>query len=128
MNRSAEQTNRPRTASRFTRFVCPALRFIPHEPRRKDTHFLSVQDSLGYATAVGLLTLTFRYHKIYYHARNSSQSPTFKFNKQKKKLYLFISSISIIVSEEGGGGGGGNGSQRQKNEYKCALVAQKYTI
>ena len=35
MNRSAEQTNRPRTASRFTRFVCPALRFIRHEPRKK---------------------------------------------------------------------------------------------
>ena len=42
MNRSAEQTNRPRTASRFTRFVCPALRFIPHEPRKKDTHFLNI--------------------------------------------------------------------------------------
>ena len=42
MNRSAEQTNRPRTASRFTRFVCPALRFIPHEPRKKDTHSLSI--------------------------------------------------------------------------------------
>ena len=41
MNRSAEQTNRPRTASRFTRFVCPALRFIPHEPRKKDTHSLN---------------------------------------------------------------------------------------
>ena len=40
MNRSAEQTNHPRTASRFTRFVCPALRFIPHEPRKKDTHSL----------------------------------------------------------------------------------------
>ena len=35
MNRSAEQTNRSRTASRFTRFVCPVLRFIPHEPRKK---------------------------------------------------------------------------------------------
>ena len=35
MNRSAEQTNHSRTASRFTRFVCPALRFIPHEPRKK---------------------------------------------------------------------------------------------
>ena len=23
-----------------TRFVCPALRFIPHEPRKKDTHSL----------------------------------------------------------------------------------------
>ena len=42
MNRSAEQTNRTRTASRFTRFVCPALRFIPHEPRKKDTHSLIV--------------------------------------------------------------------------------------
>ena len=41
MNRSAEQTNRPRTALRFTRFVCPALRFIPHEPRKKDTHSLN---------------------------------------------------------------------------------------
>ena len=41
MNRIAEQTNRPRTASRFTRFVCPALRFIPHEPRKKDTHSLN---------------------------------------------------------------------------------------
>ena len=40
MNRSAEQTNRSRTASRFTRFVCPALRFIPREPRKKDTHSL----------------------------------------------------------------------------------------
>ena len=40
MNRRAEQTNRTRTASRFTRFVCPALRFIPHEPRKKDTHSL----------------------------------------------------------------------------------------
>ena len=41
MNRSAEQTNRPRTALRFTRFVCPVLRFIPHEPRKKDTHSLN---------------------------------------------------------------------------------------
>ena len=41
MNRSAEQTNRSRTALRFTRFVCPALRFIPHEPRKKDTHSLN---------------------------------------------------------------------------------------
>ena len=41
MNRSAEQTNRLRTTSRFTRFVCPALRFIPHEPRKKDTHSLN---------------------------------------------------------------------------------------
>ena len=41
MNRSAEQTNRSRTASRFTRFVCPALRIIPHELRKKDTHSLN---------------------------------------------------------------------------------------
>ena len=44
MNRSAEQTNLPRTASRFTRFVCPALRFIPHEPRKKDTHSLNIEN------------------------------------------------------------------------------------
>ena len=43
MNRSAEQTNRTRTASRFTRFVCSALRFISHEPRKKDTHSLYLQ-------------------------------------------------------------------------------------
>ena len=48
MNRSAEQTNRPRTASRFTRFVCPALRFIPHEPRKKDTHSLNDELDLPY--------------------------------------------------------------------------------
>ena len=35
INRSAEQTNHTRTASRFTRFVRSALRFIPHEPRKK---------------------------------------------------------------------------------------------
>ena len=43
MNRSAEQTNRTRTASRFTRFVCSAMRFISHEPRKKDTHSLYLQ-------------------------------------------------------------------------------------
>ena len=42
MNRSAEQTNRLRTASMFTRFVCPVLRFIPHEPRKKYTHSLKL--------------------------------------------------------------------------------------
>ena len=45
MNRSAEQTNRVNcdlffSASRFTRFVCSALRFISNEPRKKDTHSL----------------------------------------------------------------------------------------
>ena len=40
MNRSAEQTNPTRTASRFTRLVCSALQFISHEPRKKDTHSL----------------------------------------------------------------------------------------
>ena len=44
MNRSAEQTNRTRTASRFTRFVCSALRFISHEPRKKDTHSLNTAE------------------------------------------------------------------------------------
>ena len=40
MNRSAEQTNHPRTASRFTRFVCSRYDSYPHEPRKKDTHSL----------------------------------------------------------------------------------------
>ena len=48
MNRSAEQTNRTRTASRFTRFVCSALRFISHEPRKKDTHSLITRPALQY--------------------------------------------------------------------------------
>ena len=38
MNRSAEQTNRVNR----TRFVCSALRFISHEPRKKDTHSLNI--------------------------------------------------------------------------------------
>ena len=42
MNRSAEQTNHPRTASRFTRFVCSRYDSYPHEPRKKDTHSLLV--------------------------------------------------------------------------------------
>ena len=41
MNRSAEQTNHPRTASRFTRFVCPALRFIPPWTQKKRHSFLN---------------------------------------------------------------------------------------
>ena len=40
MNRSAEQTNHSRTASRFTRFVCPALRFIPPWTQKKRHSFL----------------------------------------------------------------------------------------
>ena len=55
MNRSAEQTNRPRTASRFTRFVCPVLRFIPHEPRKKDTH--SLIEHVNYIIRKALTTL-----------------------------------------------------------------------
>ena len=35
--------NKEWVSSRFTRFVCPALRFIPHEPRKKkDTHSLNI--------------------------------------------------------------------------------------
>ena len=41
MNQSAEQTNRMRTASQFTKFVCPRLEFITHEPRKK-TLFLKL--------------------------------------------------------------------------------------
>ena len=39
MNRSAEQTNhRVNREAVLVRFVCSALRFISHEPRKKDTH------------------------------------------------------------------------------------------
>ena len=35
MNRSAEQTNRMNREAVLVRFVCSALRFISHEPRKK---------------------------------------------------------------------------------------------
>ena len=35
MNRSAGQTNRVNHEAVLERFVCSALRFIPHEPRKK---------------------------------------------------------------------------------------------
>ena len=37
MNRSAEQTNRVNREVVLVRFVCSALRFISHEPRKKKT-------------------------------------------------------------------------------------------
>ena len=43
MNRSAGQTNRVNREAVLVRFVCSALRFIPHEPRKKDTHSLYLQ-------------------------------------------------------------------------------------
>ena len=62
MNHSAEQTNRPRTASWFTRFVCPALRFISHEPRKKYTHSLIVYGNIHctcwYIVPSGLYNVT----------------------------------------------------------------------
>ena len=35
-NRSAEQTNRVNREAILVQFVCSALRFISHEPRKKD--------------------------------------------------------------------------------------------
>ena len=45
MNRSAEQTNRVNQEKKIAvhAFVCSALRFISHEPRKKDTHSLYLQ-------------------------------------------------------------------------------------
>ena len=43
MNRSAGQTNRVNCEAVLGRFVCSALRFIPHEPRKKDTYSLYLQ-------------------------------------------------------------------------------------
>ena len=37
MNRSKGQTNRVNREAVLGRFVCSALRFIPHEPRKKKT-------------------------------------------------------------------------------------------
>ena len=43
MNRTAGQTNCENREAFLGRFVCSALRFIPHEPRKKDTHSLYFQ-------------------------------------------------------------------------------------
>ena len=43
MNRSVGQTNCVNREAVLGRFVCSALRFIPHEPREKDTHSLYLQ-------------------------------------------------------------------------------------
>ena len=40
---SVEQTNRVVREAVLERFVCSALRFISHEPRKKDTHSLYLQ-------------------------------------------------------------------------------------
>ena len=41
-------------SKRFTRFVCSALRFIPHEPRKKDTHSLIMHPCRLFDVAVTL--------------------------------------------------------------------------
>ena len=43
MNRSAEKTNRVNCEAVLRRFVCSALRFISHEPKKKTTHSLYLQ-------------------------------------------------------------------------------------
>ena len=43
MNRRTVQTNRMNREAALVRFVCSALRFIPHEPRKEDTHSLYLQ-------------------------------------------------------------------------------------
>ena len=83
MNRSAEQTNRPRTASRFTRFVCPVLRFIPHEPRKKDTHSLNIANLfINITTSVTNITNSFSniYNGIIFPSLNPAK--IFQFNSR----------------------------------------------
>ena len=45
MNRSVGQTNHMNHEAILGRFICSALQFIPHEPRKKfkDTHSLYLQ-------------------------------------------------------------------------------------
>ena len=45
MNQSAEKTNRPRTASRFSDLFAPRSNFFAHEPRKKDIHSLIKQEA-----------------------------------------------------------------------------------
>ena len=71
MNRSAEQTNRPRTTSQFTRFVCSTFRFIPHEPRKKHTHSLinyAMYNSIPASFCISFLSdIESHYH--FYHTK-----------------------------------------------------------
>ena len=73
MNRSAEQTNRVNREAVLVRFVCSALRFIFHEPRKKDTHSLYLQ------------CLQQRFLLNF-----SEQSKKFKFPSEIRNLTLFL--------------------------------------
>ena len=59
MNRSAEQTNLPRTASRFTRFVCPALQFIPHKPRKRHSFLIWIAYLIDYKSCINYDSISF---------------------------------------------------------------------
>ena len=72
MNRSAEQTNRVNREAVLVRFVCSTLRFISHEPRKKDTHSLYLQCLLQRSLL-----------------KFSKQSKKFKFPSEIRKLTLF---------------------------------------
>ena len=69
MNQSKEQTNRLINVSRFTRFVCPALRFIPHEPRKKDTHSLIIHENFTYNL---IINKAYFYIDLQFHINKNS--------------------------------------------------------
>ena len=84
MNRSAGQTNRVNREAVLGRFVCSALRFIPHEPRKKDTHSLN--------TSVKYTAMLFVLYSVVY-----SVIETIGFTKITVRSSILICSINIIV-------------------------------
>ena len=81
-------------ASRFTRFVCPALRFIPNVPRKKDTHSLNkIYMNIQVVTLSFLLGLiaTKLQKVLLWHVY---------FNNIQQRAYMYIVTNSFF----GGGG------------------------
>ena len=81
MNRSAEQTNRVNCETVLVRFVCSALRFISHEPRKK----IAVHAICLFRTAIHFpWTEKKDTHSLYLQCLQ--QRPLLKFSEQSKKF------------------------------------------
>ena len=81
MNRSAEQTNRVNREAVLVRFVCSALRFISHEPRKKDR---SSRDLFVPHCESFPLNREKDTHSLYLQCLQ--QRPLLKFSEQSKKF------------------------------------------
>ena len=122
MNRSAEQTNRTRTASRFTRFVCPSLRFIPHEPRKKDTHSLIDTHQIISKTKRLLLRWIHNYKTLVH-----GKTPNYRHPPILHRLLLLGANIfhrSNDLSERGGGAYNHKSSMKIMNKIEYCTASR----